>query len=515
MDFYVTTSIPYVNADPHIGFSLEIVQADALARHRRLRGDDVRFLTGTDDNSLKNVQAAERQGIPVAELVNTHAVAFEALREPLNLSWDDFIRTSHDPRHRPGVERLWEAAAASGDLYRKHYEGLYCVGCEAFYEPDELVDGLCPSHGTEPQLVTEENWFFRLSRYEDQLRELYRTGQIRVEPKVRENEVLAFIERGLRDFSVSRSVRRARGWGIPVPGDPSQVTYVWFDALGNYITALDYGDGDGDGSEAPAFERWWTGSGRQVHVIGKDIVRFHAIYWPAFLLSAGLRLPREIFVHDFLTVNGQKISKSLGNVIDPVALTRTYGTDSLRWWLLSQVPKVGDTDFTLDRLISTANRDLAGGIGNLAQRVATMVHKYRSGVVPAEYADLGLDQGSAPLRQTTTELPRLVDEALAVFDFRSAAAAIVNAITEANRYVESVAPWILAKSERTNLDAARELDIALRVLVDTIRNISSELTPFVPQLAEKLASRFRADTLPAPEPVFPRIEVPVRAVDGE
>ena len=285
---YVTTTIPYVNARPHLGFALELVQADVLARHRRHRGDSVRFLTGTDDNSLKNVLAAEAEGVPVQDFVDRNADAFAALRDPLALSFDDFIRTSRDPRHRVGVERLWRRCADSGDLYRKHYEGLYCVGCEQFYTPAELVGGRCAEHGTEPRPVAEENWFFRLSRYADQLHALITSGRLRIEPAVRRNEVLALIEGGLHDFSVSRSQTRARGWGIPVPDDPDQVVYVWWDALGNYVTSL------GHGTDDPAYDRWWTGATRRSHLLGKGVVRFHAVFWVAFLLSAGLPLPTRV-----------------------------------------------------------------------------------------------------------------------------------------------------------------------------------------------------------------------------
>lgn len=244
---YLSTTIPYVNGPPHLGHALEFVQADVLARHYRLAGDEVRFQTGTDDNSLKNVLAAEAEGIAASELVDRNAAVFAGLREPLGLSFDDFIRTSSDPRHRPGVERLWRACLASGDLYQKDYSGLYCVGCEQFYKPAELPGGRCPEHGTRPTEVTEENWFFRLSRYAGQLHDLISSGQLRIEPAARRNEVLRFIAGGLEDFSASRSVGRARGWGIPVPDDPGQVIYVWWDALGNYITALGYGCGGGGG----------------------------------------------------------------------------------------------------------------------------------------------------------------------------------------------------------------------------------------------------------------------------
>jgi len=299
---YITTTIPYVNARPHIGHALELVQADVLARYRRVRGDDVRFQSGTDDNSLKNVLAAEAAGVGVREFVDRNARAFLALGGALSLSVDDFIRTSHDPRHRPGVERFWRACA--DDLYQKRYEGLYCTGCEQFYTPAELRDGRCPEHDTEPQQVSEENWFFRLSRYAGPLREAISTGRLRIEPAGRRNEVLAFIDAGLADFSVSRPATRADGWGIPVPGDPGQVIYVWFDALCNYVTALDYPD------EGEAFRRWWLGDGDRIHLLGKGVLRFHAVYWPAMLLSSGLPLPTAVFVHDYLTAGGRKISKS-------------------------------------------------------------------------------------------------------------------------------------------------------------------------------------------------------------
>jgi hypothetical protein len=340
---YITTTIPYVNARPHLGFALELVQADVLARYRRSLGEQVRFQAGTDENSLKNVLAAEAAGVGVQEFVDASAAAFTGLAEPLSLSVDDLIRTSTDPRHRAGVERLWRACAARGDLYLKHYEGLYCIGCEQFYTPAELPDGRCPDHGTVPDLVAEENWFFRLSRYTGQLRALIGDGAVRVEPAVRRNEVLALIDSGLRDFSVSRSTRRARGWGIPVPGDPGQVIYVWFDALGNYLTALDYAN-DGEN-----LHRWWTGASQRIHLLGKGVLRFHAVYWPAILLSAGEALPTDIAVHGYLTENGRKISKSSGATVDPYDLAARYGTDAVRWWLLREVPPGADADYTARR----------------------------------------------------------------------------------------------------------------------------------------------------------------------
>lgn len=475
--FYVTTAIPFVNARPHLGFALEIVQADVLARHRRLRGDEVRFLTGTDDNSLKNVQAAEAEGVPVRQLVERNAEAFAALRGPLSLSFDDFIRTSSDPRHRPGVERLWRACAAAGDLYRRRYEGLYCVGCEQFYGPDELSRGRCPEHGTRPEQVAEENWFFRLSRYQDRLYGLIADGELRVEPAARRNEVLAFVAGGLEDFSVSRSRARARGWGIPVPDDPTQVVYVWWDALGNYITALDYGAG------GAAYGHWWAGGARRVHLIGKGILRFHAVYWPAMLLSAGEPPPTHLLVHDYLTVEGHKLSKSNGNVVDPVALVERFGADAVRWWLLREVPRLGDADFTVGRLVTRANADLSGGFGNLVNRVVGMIHRYRGGQ-PSVLRHAA--PGTERLDQTCERVPRLVDEALSKGDFRRATAAVWSIVDEANRCIETVRPWKLAGEGAA---AAERLDAVLGVLLSACRVLAAELTPFLPDAAARIAAQ--------------------------
>ncbi|MBJ3809948.1 methionine--tRNA ligase [Streptomyces flavofungini] len=516
---YVTTTIPYVNSRPHLGFALELVQADVLARHRRHRGDKVRFLTGTDDNSLKNVLAAEAEGVPVQDLVDRNADAFAALRAPLALSFDDFIRTSRDPRHRVGVERLWRRCADSGDLYRRHYEGLYCVGCEQFYTPAELVGGRCAEHGTEPRPVAEENWFFRLSRYAGHLHELISSGRLRVEPAVRRNEVLALIESGLHDFSVSRSGTRARGWGIPVPDDPEQVVYVWWDALGNYVTSLGYGTDD------PAYDQWWTGADRRSHLLGKGVVRFHAVYWPAMLLSAGLPLPTDILVHDYLTVDGSKISKSSGTTVDPAELVAEFGTDAVRWWLLREVPRVGDADFTRERLVARANADLAGGLGNLVNRVVTMVHRFRDGRVPgrgtvAEGAvadgaggegaggEGAAAEGTERLVAVCRDVAGHVDDALADFDFRRATAAVWRVVQEADRCIDGTRPWELAKAERAGDRAAGErLDGVLAALVGACRTLADQLGPFLPESAAQVAAQCAATDgrLPTARPLFARV----------
>ncbi|MFE9808755.1 methionine--tRNA ligase [Streptomyces sp. NPDC005548] len=497
---YVTTTIPYVNSSPHLGFALELVQADTLARHWRRRGSEVRLLGGTDDNSLKNVLAAEAEGLDVQVLVDRNADAFAALRGPLDLTLDDFIRTSSDPRHRAGVERLWRRCAAAGDLYRREYEGLYCVGCEQFYTPGELVEGRCAEHGTEPQLVAEENWFFRLSRHAERLHELISDGVLRVEPAVRRNEVLALIESGLHDFSVSRSQVRARGWGIPVPDDPGQVVYVWWDALGNYVTSLGYGTGEA------AYERWWAGDGRRVHLVGKGVVRFHAVHWPAILLSAGLPLPTDILVHDYLTVGGRKISKSGPDTVDPVALTDAYGTDAVRWWLLRDVPRVGDADFTPERLTARADADFAGGLGNLVHRVVTMVHRYRAGGVPAPS---GVEPAVAPLEDVCRRVPGRIDAALEDYDFRRAVRAAWEIVEAANRCVDTTRPWELARAEGCGDGAAGgRLDDVLAALVSACRLLADELAPFVPGAAARISEQVGPSangTLPPASPLFTQL----------
>ena len=497
---YITDAIPYVNSKPHLGFAMELVQTDVMARYWRHRGHEVRFLTGTDDNSLKNAIAAEAEGVPTSDLVDRNAATFYDLRGPLQISFDDFIRTSADPRHKIGVDRLWRATEDAGDLYRKHYEGLYCVGCEQFYAESELVNGLCPEHLTPPQLVSEENWFFKLSRYEDQLRALIESGEVRIEPDSRRNEVLGFIKQGLQDFSISRSTERARGWGIEVPGDPGQVIYVWFDALGNYITALDYGE-DGEN-----YHHWWTGSDERTHVIGKGIIRFHAVYWPAMLLSAGQPLPTTIFVHDYLTVEGRKLGKSLGNAIDPVAIVNDYGTDALRWWLVRDVPRIGDADYTTGRLIGRYHEDLANGLGNLVNRTVSMIHKYRGGTIPPMPAPAP----NLALTRVIEKTPAAIDVAMERFDFRQATAALWKIVEEANRYVVEVEPWNLAKAERTgDADAGRRLSDALALLIHASRTVAAELTPFLPDAAQRVAEQLGSggDQLDKPQPLFPRIEV--------
>jgi methionyl-tRNA synthetase len=431
--------------------------------------------------------------------VSRVAERFAGLREPLDLSFDDFIRTSSDPRHKPGVDKLWAACAARGDFYRKAYSGLYCVGCERFYPRQELTaDGRCEEHGTTPELVEENNWFFRLSSYQDQLVDLIESDRLRVEPASRKREVLSFIQTGLEDFSVSRSMVRARGWGIPVPGDPDQVIYVWYDALANYITAPGYGTDDAK------FRRWWDESER-VHVIGEGIIRFHAVYWPAMLLSAGVSLPDTIFVHEYLTANGEKISKSAGNAEDPTDIVAQYGTDALRWWMLSEVARSGDTDYTALRMVNRANEDLANNIGNLVNRSVSMIHRYRNGSVTRVAA---INDDAAALREAQASASSTISAALAGFDFRRAVDAVTTIGNEGNRYIENVRPWELAKAERGG-GSTEQLDTVLAELIATCRAIARHLSPFLPAAAERIASQCGHDTdsVPEPVPVFRRLEV--------
>ncbi|TDD66441.1 methionine--tRNA ligase [Jiangella aurantiaca] len=487
--YYVTTSIPYVNGAPHLGHALELVQTDVLARHRRRRGRPVRFLTGTDDNALKNVVAARAAGVPTREFVDANAARFAALRGPLALSVDDVIRTSGDPRHPPGVRRLWERCAARGDFYRRRYTGLYCAGCEQFYAEAELPGGVCPEHGVAPEQVSEENWFFRLSRYQDELLRVLESGAVRIEPAARRAEVLAFVRSGLRDVSVSRPAERGGGWGIPVPGDPGQVVYVWWDALANYVTALGYGGDD------RAYRNWWTESADRVHVIGKGIVRFHAVYWLAQLRSAGLPLPTAILVHDYLTAGGAKIAKSSGGAADPAALVERYGTNALRWWFVREVPRTGDTDFTEERLVARHDLELANGLGNLVQRTLTLVHRLDDGVV-------GAPDPGAELVAAAGALPAAVDRALDGFDLRAATAALVAVVDLANRTIEADRPW--ERDRRRRPGAA----VVLAGLVHACRVVAAELEPFLPGGAARLRAQLGAvgDTrVRRPEPAFERL----------
>jgi methionyl-tRNA synthetase len=478
---YVTTSIPYVNANPHLGFALELCIADAFARHRRIRGRRVRLVTGTDDHSLKNVLAAERAGVPTAQWVADHAAAFEALNEALGVSADDFQRTSANPAHGPAVRALWEACARRGDLYRKPYRGLYCVGCERFYEPEELEGGRCPEHGTPLEIVEETNWFFRLSRYADVVREAIESGRLRIVHEGARAETLEFLRGPVRDLSVSRSAARARGWGLTVPGDPSQVIWVWFDALCGYLAALGYG-----GTDRGRLDAFWSGAGERVHVIGKGIARFHAVYWPAFLESAGLPWPTDLLVHGYVTIDGEKISKS-GRSIDPTPLIAQHGADAVRYFLLRHIRTARDGDFSIARFHQAHDAELANGLGNLASRVLALGEKVTDGRVPAPGVELAEDRA---LRGAALALGSEVDEAVDRLSLDEALAAIFRLVDATNRYVTSTAPW-----QRSGEGRAARAAATLRTALEALHVIAQELAPFLPATSEDLRARLRAPPL--------------------
>lgn len=479
--FYLTTAIPYVNAAPHVGFALEIVQADALARYHRLLGEAVYFLTGSDENALKNVQAAEKEGIPTQELVDKYSRRFADLKKVLNLSFDDFIRTT-EKRHVRGAQKLW--LACRKDIYKKLYAGWYCVGCEEFKTKKDLVNGACPEHpGKKLELVKEENYFFRLSKYQKKLEELISKDKLKIIPQERKNEVLAFIRSGLEDFSISRSFKRAKGWGVPVPNDPEQIIYVWFDALINYITALGYAE---NGS---LFKKFWLENKNILHCIGKGIIRFHAVYWPAMLLSAGLPLPTQEFVHGYVTVDGQKISKSLGNVIDPVFLVNKYGTDSIRYYLLKEITPFQDGDFNLGHFQEVYNADLANGLGNLVQRVSKLAENAKL-KGPSSPSDSEGSEGKQKFRR--------YHQFLENYKFNEALVFIWKKITSLDKFIDQTKPWT---------KAGKELEEILQKAILEILEISFLLKPFLPETADKIENIFNCQKILAPKvPLFPRVE---------
>ncbi len=455
--FYITTSIPYVNAAPHIGHALEFVQTDIIARYNRLLGNEVTLTTGADENSLKNVQSAEALGMKTADLCAQNAKLFRNLADRIWLSYDSFVRSSIKEEHWAGVEEIWRRCSDAGDIYKKKYRGIYCVGCELFYKETELVDGKCPVHLSVPETVEEENYFFRLSKYQKQIEDLIGSGKLRIYPETRKNEMLNFVKEGLEDFSISRSEKRAHGWGVPVPGDNTQRIYVWFDALTVYLSGVGYGKNEKE------FEGWWPAD---VHVIGKDIIRFHSIYWPAMLLSAKLALPRTLFVHGFLTIEGRKMSKSLGNVIDPLKLIEKYTADGLRYYFIRDAPNFYDSDFTMAGIRDRYDNELLGDLGNLVNRVLTIAEKTKksefSGTM--ELPKL-LKFAEIKMKMDNLELHEALDTAMAF-------------VRECNAYVNRREPWKLKGAE---------LDDALYNLLESIRISAVVLQPFIPSTSKRIA----------------------------
>ncbi len=425
--YYLTTAIMYVNDAPHIGHAYEVVVGDAVARWHRLLGDDVRFVTGTDEYGLKNKQAAEAQGIEPQALADRNSLRFREAADLLHVDYDDFIRTTEE-RHARAVQKFLQAVYDNGDIERDTYEGLYCVSCEAYYTEDDLVDGNCPVHGRPVEWVKEENWFFRLSRYQQRLLDWYDEHPDAVIPAGRRNEVLAFIRSGLRDLSISRS---AFNWGVPLPWDPESVAWVWFDALPNYITAAGYGDDDATVSPGSGFEHWWPAD---CHLIGKDIIRFHAVFWPAMLIAAGLEPPRQVAAHGFLLLSGEKISKTKLNQISPQEVVDEYGVDPVRYHFLRETPFGLDGDFSGEGLVARYNSDLANNLGNLLSRVATVVTSKCGGIGPPPRPDAALAGPAAAAYAATAE-------AWDRFAPSEALDATWRLIRDTNAHLEAAEPW--------------------------------------------------------------------------
>jgi len=481
---FLSTALPYVNYSPHAGFALEIVQADVIARYHRIFGKEVLFLTGTDENSLKNVQAAREEEIPVKKLVDRNAKKFFELKGVLNLSFNDFIRTT-EARHIKGAQKLWNACQK--DIYKKKYRGLYCVGCEEFYKENELLKGLCPEHQTRPELVEEENYFFRLSKYQNKLKKIIKKDEIRIIPKTRKNEIVSFINSRLEDICISRSAERGRGWGIPVPGDSTQVQWTWFDALSNYINALGYAE------NSKKFQEWWQKNKNKLHIIGKGILRFHAVYWPAMLLSANISLPKTIFVHGYLTSGGRKMSKSLGNVIDPFELVKKYGTDAVRYFLLREIPPTEDGDFTYEKFESRYNDDLASGLGNLVARVITLAAK-----VKTKDEKIKTTTKNSKFKKEIDKTWRDYHKALKEFKFNEVLISIWELISCCDKCIEKERPW-----ENKNQKSKIKNQKVIFDLLFTISHIAKMLQPFLPETSEKIFEQIKTKKS---KPLFPRLK---------
>lgn len=464
--FYVATSIAYTNAQPHIGYALELIQADILARYHRGLGDDVFFLTGTDEHGIKIERKAKEEGKTPKDFTDEISGKFKELTKALNISNNDFIRTTDQKRHWPTVIETWKQLIGQKDIYQKNYKGLYCVGCEDFKKEKDLIDGKCPIHQKAPEIIEEENYFFRLSNYAGKVEEEIKRGKIKIIPESRKNEILSFINQGVEDVSVSRSKENLK-WGILVPGDDSQIIYVWFEALLNYLLPRKYWPAD-------------------IHCLGKDIFRFHALLWPALLLALGLERPKTIFVHGYITSGGQKISKSLGNVIDPFEFVNKYGTDAVRYFLLREIPPTGDGDFTREKFEGRYNADLASGLGNLIARVITIGAK--------------LKIKSEKLKITNKNLKAIIEKtqerrniAVKDFEFNGALMAIWDLISFCDEHIDRERPWEESKSNKE----------VISDLLFAIKNIAEMLGPFLPETAEKINKQLK--TMKS-EPLFPRLK---------
>ena len=489
--YYITTAISYPNGPPHIGHAYEAIAADVIARFQRSKGRDVRFQTGTDEHGLKMAQAARADGIEPQAFADRMSFIFQKRCDTLEITYDRFIRTS-EPAHHRASQAIWTAMEEKGDLYLGRYEGWYSVRDEAYYDEGELTDGeggqkLSPQ-GSPVEWTVEESWFFRLSAYQDRLLDLYRSNPGFIQPDSRRNEVLRFVEGGLSDLSISRT---SFDWGVKAPSGEGHVMYVWLDALTNYITGLGYPD------DTELWRRYWPAD---VHLIGKDVVRFHAVYWPAFLMSAGIALPKQVYGHGFLLSRGEKMSKSIGNVVDPFVLADRFGVDQLRYFLMREVPFGQDGSYSPEAIVNRVNAELANSFGNLAQRTLSMIHKNLDGVIPApgkaaEDKDL-LEKVDAAVEELATRFDQ--------FAFSVGLEAWMGAVFACNAYVDAAAPWALRKT-----DPERMADV-LGTLVAAIRKLAAAVVPVIPASAEKLLAVIDSGlqgALDQPSPIFPRLEL--------
>ena len=490
--FYITTAISYPNGPPHIGHAYEAIAADVIARFQRSQGRDVRFQTGTDEHGLKMAQAARAQNIEPREFADKMSRLFEEMCDRLNVSYDRFIRTS-EPDHYRASQAIWKAMEERGDLYLDRYEGWYSVRDEAYYEPEELTsaeDGtkLSPQ-GTPVEWTVEESWFFRLSKYQQPLLDHYSANPGFIQPESRRNEVIRFVEGGLKDLSISRT---SFDWGVPVPGCNNHVMYVWLDALTNYITGLGYPD------DTELWQRYWPAD---VHLIGKDVVRFHAVYWPAFLMSAGIELPKMVYGHGFLLTRGEKMSKSVGNVVDPLALAESFGVDTLRYFLMREVTFGQDGSYSAEAIVNRVNAELANSFGNLAQRTLSMIFKNLDGVLPPA----GEAAEDRDLLEKVTAACADLDRRFGEYAFSAGLEAWMTAVFACNAYVDTQAPWTLRKTDPERMAAV------LGTLVAAVSQLTVAVAPVIPESADKLLSLIDSgkggQPIAQPQPLFPRLEL--------
>jgi methionyl-tRNA synthetase len=481
--FYITTAIDYPSASPHIGHVYEKVCADVIARWRRGLGDEVFFSTGTDEHGQKILKYALNSHKQPEQFVEEMSKKFIDLWEKLNISYDSFIRTT-EARHTEVVQGIFKKIYEKGDIYKGLYEGLYCVECEAFYTERDLKDGCCPIHNKRVDRIKEESYFFKMGKYQESILRHIEKNRDFIQPQTRRNEIINRIKEGVKDLSVSRS---SFNWGVSLPLDRKHIIFVWFDALLNYISVLDYPKGK--------FKKYWPAD---IHLIGKDILWFHTVVWPAILLAADIQLPKKVFVHGFINIKGEKISKSKGIVVDPVELVNRYGADALRYFLLREIRFGEDGDFSEPALVKRINSDLANDLGNLVYRTLTMIEKYFSGNIPA--VDIRDEKWKRNLEGFLGEINSFMSN----LDFKAALDKTWDLINTANKYIEDMKPWNLAKQNKQE-----ELKGFIRILAEAIRNVEQAIAPFMPQTAESIRQQLGRERIKKGKPLFPRIELPV------